>query len=127
MQTKSAALAHWAHLTATMAGSGSLPHLEAHRQLLESLLDEAQGLSATQSAHTSAKQVVTKRLQDVLDQGQKLATFLRTGIRQHYGNRSEELVAYGIQPFRGRSQPVEPARPPVEVAGPEATLSQDAE
>lgn len=121
MQAKSAALTHWAHLAATMAASQALPHLEAHRQLLQILLDEAQELSATQSAHTSAKQVVTKRLQTVLDQGQKLANFLRTGIRQHYGNRSEELVAYGIQPFRGRPQPVEPARPPVELAEPEAT------
>ena len=127
MQTKSAALTHWAHLAATMAASEALPHLEAHRQLLESLLGEAQELSATQSAHTSAKQVVTKRLQDVLDQGQKLATFLRTGIRQHYGNRSEELVAYGIQPFRGRPQPVGPPRSPVELAGPEATSSSGTE
>lgn len=55
MQTKSATLTHWAHLTASMAANAdSLPHLEAHRQLLESLLSEAQSLCATQSAHTAA-------------------------------------------------------------------------
>lgn len=35
-------------------------------------------------------------------------------------------MAYGIQPFRGRPQPVEPARPPVELAEADATLASGA-
>lgn len=111
----------WSKLAASLAtNAGDLPHLEAHRQLLETLLEDAQALSSEQAQRTAEKQDVTKRLQDVLDQGQKLATFLRTGVRQHFGNRSEKLVEFGLQPFRSRSKPVEPATPPREAPAPEA-------
>lgn len=39
----------------------------------------------------------------VLREMQFLNTFLNAGIREHYGNRSEKLVEFGLQPFR--SQP----------------------
>ena len=128
MQTKSTSYAglvtQWAQLSAALAGNtGDIPHLENHRQLLDGLLAAAQALSTEQATHAAAKQDVSKQLQDVLNQGQKLATFLRTGIRQHFGNRSEKLVEFGLQPFRGRSKPADPARPPVELTAPEATLS----
>lgn len=127
MQTKSTSYAElvtqWAQLSAALAANtDDIPHLENHRQLLDGLLATAYALSTDQASHAAAKQEVSKQLQDVLNQGQKLATFLRTGIRQHFGNRSEKLVEFGLQPFRGRSKPAEPARPPVELTAPEAAL-----
>ena len=118
----------WAQLALSLeANAGDLPHLEAHRQVLETLLEEAHALSSQQALRAAEKQDVTKRLQDVLDQGQKLATFLRTGVRQHFGNRSEKLVEFGLQPFRGRTKPAEPATPPRELTAPEVTGSTGAE
>ena len=35
-------------------------------------------------------------------QGRKLATYLRVGLKQNYGNRSEKLVEFGLQPLRIR-------------------------
>ena len=48
----------------------------------------------------------------LLEEGLKLATFLRVGVRQHYGNRSEKLVEFGFQPFRSRRVPPPPEPPP---------------
>lgn len=110
----------WAMLSASLAvNADELPHLEAHRQLLEGLLEEAHSLTSEQALRAAEKQDATKRLQDVLDQGQKLATFLRTGVRQHFGNRSEKLVEFGMQPFRSRPKPAEPVIPPRETPAPE--------
>ena len=103
----------WVSLTAGLtANSVNLPHLETHRQELLQLLAEAQALNAQQAAQTAAKQETTKELQVVLEEGLKLATFLRVGVRQHYGNRSEKLVEFGLQPFRGRRVPPPPEPPP---------------
>ncbi|HEX7185186.1 MAG TPA: hypothetical protein VF756_25395 [Thermoanaerobaculia bacterium] len=43
-----------------------------------------------------------------LAEGRKLATFLRTGVKQHYGNRSEKLAEFDLQPFRGRKSQATP-------------------
>jgi hypothetical protein len=32
------------------------------------------------------------------------ATFLRAGLKQRYGDRNEELVRFGMRPFRGRKR-----------------------
>jgi hypothetical protein len=109
-------VAGWRDLTSGLTANGTdLTHLNTHRQLLLTLMEQSTELTAQQAVHTAAKQEVTRQLQDLLDQGQKLATYLRTGVKQHYGNRSEKLVEFGLQPFRGRRLPVSPPTPPVEV------------
>jgi len=40
--------------------------------------------------------------------GRRLATVLRTSVREHYGNRNQKLAEFGLQPLRGR--PRNPAR-----------------
>lgn len=79
-----------------------LPHLTLPRQKLEGFLAEAREMANLQATHAARKQEASSRLATILDQGIKLATFLRAGVREHFGNRSEKLAEYRIQPFRGR-------------------------
>lgn len=95
----------WQRLTANMeANAGDIPHLENHRVALQVLKEEISSLSAQQSQLQAQKQEVSKQLKEKLGEGQKLATFLRVGLKQHYGHRSEKLVEFGLQPLRKRSR-----------------------
>jgi hypothetical protein len=59
-------------------------------------------LLAEQASLAASKQDVSKRLQALIAEGRQLAAFLRAGVRQRYGTRSEKLTAFHLQPFRGR-------------------------
>ena len=110
-------------LTANVA---DVPYLELHTQQLGGFITQTEDLTNQQAAHTAAKQQVTRQIEELIDLGQKLATFLRVGVRQHYGNRSEKLVEFGLQPFRGKKRPPEPIPPPVEQTPPGETVKPDA-
>jgi hypothetical protein len=98
----------WLGLAAGLTSNAAdVPHLDSRRQELMDLMAEAQDLVARQAVQAAAKQETTKRLQEVIDRGLKLGTFLRVGVKQHYGTRSEKLVEFSLQPFRGRR----PAKP----------------
>ena len=75
-------------------------HLAEQRAELRNSLAEARALVLEQAASTAAKQIATQRLQRVITEGRKLATFLRRGVKQEYGNRSEKLLEFGIKPLR---------------------------
>lgn len=94
------------------ANIGEVPQLRAPLDRLTSLLSRAEELVAKQAALTAAKQEVSKELAEVIMEGRKVMTFLDTGLRLHYGSRSEKLVGFGQQPFRGL-----PAR--VRIVGPD--------
>ena len=89
--------------TAMEANKVDLPHLEGTRQKVEEMLTEMRDLTTKQASLTASKQEVTKRLKALTNEGSKLLTFVDTGIRQHYGNRSEKLLEFDQRPFR--SQP----------------------
>ena len=93
-------------LVALAANIQDLPHLEAHRTMLVAMLAQVREISAQQAAMAASKQDATQRLKALFVEGRKLATFLRTGIRQQYGNRSEKLVEFDLQPLRARTRPV---------------------
>jgi hypothetical protein len=80
-----------------------LPQMEIPRGQLDTMLGKLKDLKAQQASLRAAKQEVSKQLLELLSEGEKLLTFLDTGIRQHYGNRAEKLLEFGLQPFR--SQP----------------------
>jgi hypothetical protein len=80
-----------------------LPQMEVPLRKVDAVLTEMKGLSAQQASLTASKQGVTKRLRELNLEGQRLLTFVDSGIREHYGTRSERLVEFGQQPFR--SQP----------------------
>ena len=115
LKTYSDHLEHWASLLGALTqNEGSLEHLVIPRDQLKAFLDEAHGLTHSQAAHAASKQQASRRLEDVVNLGSKLATSLRFAVKVQYGNRSEKLTEFHIQPFRRRTRA---AAPPV---GPEA-------
>lgn len=95
-------------------------HLEGSRQELQGLVDQAKVIVKEQAAFTASKQDSSKRLAVILRQIRALLNLLRIGVKQRYGNDSEKLAEFRIQPFRGRKV----ARPVPEPAGPPPTLPE---
>ena len=96
-----------------LANEAEIPHLTALRQELEEVLAELDPLLAQQASLAAAKQEVSKQLQARLAKARQLGAFLRAGVRQKYGTRSEKLREFNLQPFRGRkaAKPEEPEEP----------------
>lgn len=86
-----------------------LPKLQALIALMRSLYLQYTTLRAT-------KQDLAQQIQEALREGDALADFLKTGARAHYGNDSEKLIEFGIQPFRGRRRKKDPEPVPETVA-----------
>lgn len=89
-------------LSALIANAADFPHLEAPRIQFESVANKVGDLLAQQAELAASKQDVSKRLQALIAEGRQLAAFLRAGVKQRYGTRSEKLAAFHLQPFRGR-------------------------
>jgi hypothetical protein len=112
---------HWGVLAAGLkANAPDIPHLDGHRTRIESVLTEAQGLLSEQKIQTASKQDLSRRIEALLDQGTKLASFLRHGVKQHYGTRSEKLVEFDLLPFRGKTPAVKPPTPEIKPPAVEA-------
>jgi len=93
----------WKLLSTSLAANAKdLPHLEGHRTQLADTLAKSQDLTAQFAALTASKQDVSKQLTALMEEGRKLATYLRVGVKQSYGNRSEKLVEFGLRPLRIR-------------------------
>jgi hypothetical protein len=107
--------------TALTANAEELPHLEAPRKKLEAILAELRGLAVEQGVHAANKQQASQRLRGRLADGRKLATFLRNGVKEHYGNRNDKVVEFGIQPFRRRKREAFVKQPPPPAPVPVAT------
>jgi hypothetical protein len=119
LTTYSDHLNHWqVLLTALEENEASLPQLTLSRDKLQALLTQALARVNTQAVHTAAKQEASSELVTLIDQGSKLATLLRNGVREHYGNRSEKLAEFRMQPFRGRNKGVVPPPEPPEAPVP---------
>ena len=93
------------------ANAADLPHLEGPRVRLGSILGSAREVAQQQAALKASKQESSKRLKELLTEGQRVATGIVRFLQQHYGNRSEKLAEFGLQPFRGR-KPRTPKTPP---------------
>lgn len=101
------------------SNTGDVTHLEMHLDKLGTFLTQVDEIEKQQAALTASKQEASKQLRALLTDGTKVATFIKAGLREHYGNRAEKLVEFGLQPFRGRprkAKPEEPVEPPVEAA-----------
>lgn len=81
--------------------AGVLPLEHTHAKLVEQLA-EVQRLLVERDLYEARKQETTKRIQEILPEGRRTATLLRKMLKQHYGPGSEQLAAFGIQPFRRR-------------------------
>ena len=89
-------------LAAAERNSTDLPQAEIPREKLQGVLTAIRGVAAEQATLTANKQEATQRIYTLLAQGRKVSTLLRTIVREHYGNRSEKLAEFGMQPLRGR-------------------------
>lgn len=89
-------------LTALAANAEELPELEATRQRLEDLLEQAMAASREQAAWMARKQEASQQLKTVLREGHRLGHAVRLLLKSRYGIRSEKLAEFGMQPFRGR-------------------------
>ena len=111
-------LGDWLRLfQALLANAVEVPALEGLRVRLGELLNRAQELIKEQSALKTRKQETSRELKAVTDEGQRLATTLRSALKQHYGPRSEKLSQYSIQPYRGRTRKEDKPLPPPEDTG----------
>lgn len=119
-RTQSAKFGGWNRLGMTVrANSAALPHLEASVARLETLLAQGLDLTKEQAAFRASKQEKTQQLSAVLDEGSRLAAWLRNSIKQHYGPSSEKLAEFGLKPFRGRKAKPAPEPEPATPAGPQ--------
>lgn len=95
----------WGHLQERLAANATeLAHLEVLRTQLGAVMEQARQIAATQAAQKAAKQAASQSLKVAVTEGDRLASLLRSALRQHYGIRSEKLAEFGVQPFRGRNR-----------------------
>jgi hypothetical protein len=105
-------------LTSMEANAQDFSQLEAYRTQMQAMLDAARQAAKEQTSMAAAKQDATQRLNDLLVEGRKLATFLRGGVKQRYGDKSEKLVEFDLAPARPKAKTPEPAKPPAPVPPP---------
>jgi hypothetical protein len=87
--------------SAVTVNNDQVAHLEVSVPKLQERSQRARSLYARYAAMRAAKQEVWKELQQVLEEGEAEMRYLREGVKAHYGKRSEKLVEFGVQPFRG--------------------------
>ncbi len=117
-------LGEWERLNQMMtANAAEVPHMDGSRQEFEKFLNLARDAAQRQAIHTAGKQEASQQLQTYLREGERLATILRLSLKQRFGIRSEKLIEFGMQPFRGRTRkpktdPEQPAPEPAEPTQP---------
>lgn len=115
-RTYSGTLGEWQRLLDAMAANTTdLPHLEMARSLFVEHLNQTQALMRRQAAQTAEKQQCSQDIRERISDGQRMATMLRQGIRQHFGIRSEKMAEFGLTTYRGRTagkKPENPTTPP---------------
>lgn len=111
-------VAGW-EVTNTGLTANRVEHLESPRVQLEEKMAQFKSLNAQHAALTTSKQQVAKEMQALFREVETLVAFIRAGLRQHYGKDSEQLIQFGLQPFRGLRTPA--PKPPA----PEAPAPSD--
>jgi hypothetical protein len=110
-------LAEWERMLAALAENATdFPDTFAYRETLQSVVDFAKATLVRQAQHTASKQTSSRELQVTIGRGRPVATVLRFIIKERYGNRSEKLAEFNLQPRRSRTQP--PQLPPTETTAP---------
>lgn len=107
-------LGDWEKLTQGVDAetTAAAPQIKPIYEQLLSYLEEIHKLSLEQNYHESQKQQATRRINEILEEGRIAATALKVNLRQHLGNRNEELVRFGIRPLRSRKRPAKKSLPP---------------
>lgn len=100
---------------ALAANIEKIPQLEAALARIDALVALLRELIAEQARLTAARQETSKRIAELMEEAQRLMTYVDLGVKHAYGNRSEKLVEYGVKPFRSkpRTQRVGPDGKPL--------------
>lgn len=105
-------VSRWRLLAVTMAEHlDEFPELADHHARLTEMLQRVDALVQERSRLQAEKQAATRELQSSLEDGRKLANFLRLFLKTHFGNRNEKLVKFGVRPYRRRTRRTEEPAP----------------
>lgn len=100
----------WDHFVkAVETNVNELPHLAAAHADLIAVLSNVRLLISQQGALRASKQEISKQIKAAMQEGRRIANFLRVGIIHHYGPANEKLAEFGLLPFRSRSRQVKKA------------------
>src|SRR4051794_17811113 len=96
----------WTKLTTSVTPEilERLPMLEPLLPQLMELEADVDRLITERDFYQARKQETSRKIQDALVEGRKVAHVIRVGLRHLLGGGNEGLVAYGIKPFRGRKR-----------------------
>jgi predicted transcriptional regulator len=92
--------------------AAAAPQIQLIHEKLQELLAESRELAVEQKTLDSRKQAVTRRMNEILEEGRKAASALKVNLKHQFGNRNEELLRFGIQPLRGKRRPMKPKPSP---------------
>jgi hypothetical protein len=92
------------------------PELKVFHDQLQAFLAEFQQLAQEQAFHAARKQEATRRMNEILEDGRRTASALKSGLKLRFGNRSAELVRFGVAPFRRKKRQKETGSPADAVA-----------
>lgn len=103
-------LASWEAMhTAMAANAEEFPHLQDRMERLAGYLERARDFVVRHEKVAAERRTVSRELRELIREGEKLTTFLRTGLKEHYGNRNEKLIEFGVEPLRRRPRVSKPA------------------
>jgi len=96
----------WTRLTdsVTLEIAEGDPLLKITLAKLTAIEEDVDRLIIERDSYQARKQETTRKIQHALVEGRKVANLLRVGLRQHFGETNEELVAFGIKPTRSRKR-----------------------
>lgn len=95
----------WEQLViALSAHAADLTHLEPQRVELEATIGEVRDLHGRMNLLRSELNQTSKDFQAGMTRGKDLSNRLRSGVKQQFGIRSEELIKFRMKPLRPRQR-----------------------
>ncbi len=82
----------------------SHPYFKASYAKLTGIMAEVERLGHERDAHNASKLAATRQRNELIRAGNQLVDVMQTALKDHLGADNEQLVAYGIKPFRGRKR-----------------------
>lgn len=109
-----------AMLAGAEANADALAGTEDVRNGLAEAAASVQSALNRQSSLQGQAQQATRDLENALDVGKRMYSRLRSGVYMHFGQDSEKLKEFGLQPRRlGKKKPTQPSPNPTETAAAE--------
>jgi hypothetical protein len=88
------------------------PHIDYAYVRLQKGIERIHQLITARDFHEARKQEATREIQELLPELRKEGRVVRLGLKFELGTRSEELVRFGMKPFRGRKRRKKSAETP---------------